>query len=185
MALDLLDTVLRRKPEYVLLDAAQEAEVLTFLSQNKTDWRSLFEGQSAYRLAAHAPYISTVLHSESWVRDLLQKCWGRGCLIFVSSSLPIEDVRKHFRQFLYVQNSNGEQLYFRFYDPRILRVFLPTCNAAELKEFFGPVAEFILEGEKAVEVNVFTVEKAQLENRSAAVSLAALKKSRPPQVAEE
>ena len=34
---------------------------------------------------------------------------------------------------------------FRYYDPRVLRSFLPACNAAELHQFFGPVQSFIVE----------------------------------------
>ena len=31
---------------------------------------------------------------------------------------------------------------FRFYDPRILRAFLPACTSDELRSFFGPVQRF-------------------------------------------
>lgn len=34
---------------------------------------------------------------------------------------------------------------FRYYDPRVLRVFLPTCNKEELTNFFGPIQAFVLE----------------------------------------
>jgi hypothetical protein len=33
---------------------------------------------------------------------------------------------------------------FRFYDPRVLRIFLPTCNAQEVFQFFGPVVNSYL-----------------------------------------
>src|SRR5439155_1286760 len=34
---------------------------------------------------------------------------------------------------------------FRFYDPRVLRIYLPTCNAAEQQFVFGPVLRFLCE----------------------------------------
>ena len=40
----------------------------------------------------------------------------------------------------------GERVYFRFYDPRVLRVYLPTCSSSELKGVFGPVGRFVVEG---------------------------------------
>jgi hypothetical protein len=36
---------------------------------------------------------------------------------------------------------------FRFYDPRVLRRFLPTCNPAEMKVFFGEVETLFAESE--------------------------------------
>ncbi len=36
---------------------------------------------------------------------------------------------------------------FRYYDPRVLRVYLPTCLAPELRTVFGPVRRFLLESE--------------------------------------
>jgi hypothetical protein len=34
---------------------------------------------------------------------------------------------------------------FRFYDPRVLRVYLPTCWPGELTRMFGPVESFVME----------------------------------------
>jgi hypothetical protein len=46
-----------------------------------------------------------------------------------------------------VKTEDGEELYFRFYDPRILRIFLPECTAEEAVEFFGPIQAFWVEAE--------------------------------------
>ena len=55
---------------------------------------------------------------------------------------------RHFRQFLRVRDEAGREFFFRFYDPRVLRVYLPTCNSEELRTFFGPVELFSMEGER-------------------------------------
>jgi hypothetical protein len=39
-------------------------------------------------------------------------------------------------------------LKFRYYDPRVLRAFLPTCNAGELKTLFGDVDQFFIESKE-------------------------------------
>ena len=41
-----------------------------------------------------------------------------------------------------------KKVLFRFYDPRVLRVFLPTCTPKEVLEFFGPIKRYVLEGEE-------------------------------------
>ena len=46
-----------------------------------------------------------------------------------------------------VYDEDGKPLYFRYYDPRVLRVYLPTCNESELKTVFGPVTHYWVEGE--------------------------------------
>ena len=57
-------------------------------------------------------------------------------------------MRRHLRHFLEVQLPDGKQVYFRFYDPRVLRVFLPTCTADEINQFFGPIKQYLMEDEK-------------------------------------
>jgi hypothetical protein len=56
-------------------------------------------------------------------------------------------LRDHFREFQTVELPDQRTVLFRYYDPRVLRSFLPACNAAELRAFFGPVQSFIVEGE--------------------------------------
>ena len=56
-------------------------------------------------------------------------------------------LRDHFREFHTVELPDQRTVLFRYYDPRVLRSFLPACNAAELASFFGPVQSFIVEGE--------------------------------------
>ena len=48
------------------------------------------------------------------------------------------------RHFLMIE-LEGEEVYFRFYDPRVLRGFLPNCTPGEIREFFGPIREFLME----------------------------------------
>ena len=41
-----------------------------------------------------------------------------------------------------------QPLYFRYYDPRVLRVYLPTCDADELRTLFGPISRLLCEDEE-------------------------------------
>lgn len=54
-------------------------------------------------------------------------------------------LRRHFRRFLRVTDEQGQPLMFRYYDPRVLRVYLPTCTAEELALVFGPVSAYLIE----------------------------------------
>jgi len=55
---------------------------------------------------------------------------------------PREELARHLQRFLLVLLPDGNKWFFRYYDPRILQVYLPTCQPVELEEFFGPVRGF-------------------------------------------
>jgi hypothetical protein len=65
----------------------------------------------------------------------------------VVSQANLKVLRQHFRKFIMVY-SDGQPLYFRYYAPRIMRMYLPTCNADELEIIFGPVEYYLVESEE-------------------------------------
>ncbi|WP_337040318.1 DUF4123 domain-containing protein [Emticicia sp. 17c] len=68
--------------------------------------------------------------------------WG----IFINTSLTLKELAAHLQKLLIVtMQDDGRMVYFRFYDPRVLRTFLPTCHVTQLKELFGPVEVFFCE----------------------------------------
>ena len=78
------------------------------------------------------------LAPRSWLLDaFFRHGWGESWGILVNSRRSFKELRRHLRRFLYVRTELGEKLYFRFYDPRVLRVFLPTCGKDQLDEIFG------------------------------------------------
>jgi len=69
--------------------------------------------------------------------------------VYLTCDRPFAEVRKHLRRFLTVElEGSSKPVLFRFYDPRVLRVFLPTCTPKEVLEFFGPIKRYVLEGEE-------------------------------------
>jgi hypothetical protein len=48
---------------------------------------------------------------------------------------------------LTVKDEDDRWLYFRFYDPRVLRVIIPACTPEESANFFGPISRFVMEGD--------------------------------------
>ncbi len=76
------------------------------------------------------------------------------------------------RRFLRIKTDDGQQLYFRYYDPRVLSIFLPTCDASQLQEFFGPVNQFIIEDPTRQRTLLFTQQHGSLQTtaRSAIIT---------------
>lgn len=123
---------------YAILDACGAPVVAARMElMAKERASSLYRGTAEEDYWAIAPYLVSVdLEFLAWIYETLwSEAWG----IFVVAEAPLETLRKHFRRFLKVLDPDGEQMYFRFYDPRVLKTFLPTCSAHELQDFFGPI----------------------------------------------
>jgi hypothetical protein len=101
---------------------------------------SLYRGTADEQYWAFAPYLFAVDGDVlDWiVADLWTEPWG----IFAVADGDIEAVRRHFRRFLLVQAPNGEQWYFRFYDPRVIAGFLPSFSREQLSILYGVVSAY-------------------------------------------
>ena len=143
------------EPLYAVLDAARNPKIIGLLSHCGHEFRSLYEGKAALDLALRAPYIVHVPAESPLLEKLARQAWGKSLGVYLTSRLPLEEVRHHLRHFLTVEIEGGKPVYFRFYDPRVLRVYLPTCSDEERREFFGPVRAVLMEGEPCSQVFQF------------------------------
>jgi len=124
---------------YAVLDAARNPAVLARLSETGAYQQSLFEERGKPVLSRVAPYLVQLPVGSAMYTAMIDKGWGRDWSIFLRSPSPLPAVRKHLRRFLMVTGPTGKRMYFRFYDPRVLPTYLPTCNPQELVDFFGPI----------------------------------------------
>jgi len=140
---------------YAVLDGASVPDLLPKLAEAKEEWACLYRGELEPDMAEVAPYL-VKLRAESPFTDwLLSEGWGNHWGIFALTQTGLEALRRHFRHFLRVKDPSSRVLYFRFYDPRVLRVYLPTCNRAEIKTLYGPVRTYIAEDAKTGNAETF------------------------------
>jgi len=135
------------QPLYAILDAAREPSVLKVLIESGAMRQSLFEGVAGAHLAHFAPYLVALPADAPLIEALAKQAWGKSWGIFVASEFAFDDLRGHCRNLLTVRTPDG-QAYFRFYDPRVLRIFLPTCLPEEVNALFGPVKYYLMEDEE-------------------------------------
>ena len=135
------------QPLYALLDAACEPSVLKVIFESKEEYQSLFEGHHGAQLTHFAPYLIRIPPKSPLIDTLVKQAWAKNWGVYLTCDKPLKDLRTHFRQFLMVKLPSGKQVYFRFYDPTVLRLFLPTCLSKEIEEFFGPVKQFLMEAD--------------------------------------
>jgi hypothetical protein len=138
-----------REPHiYTILDAARDEQICPAILNSDSEYICLYRGDQAIDLADVAPYLVKLERGDSFTNWLLRHGWGKSWGIFLASDAPFNELRQHFRTFLMVYDDKGKPLYFRYYDPRVLRVYLPTCNESELEAVFGPVTQFIVEDDE-------------------------------------
>ena len=133
------------QPLYAILDAARDPRVLKLLLESKEQYQSLYQGKSADQLLHFAPYLVRLPKRSPLIEQLIKNGWGKSWGIYLTCDQPFETVRSHFRHFLIVKTEAGKDLYFRFYDPRVLQAYLPTCSPGEAEQFFGPIKDYLME----------------------------------------
>lgn len=130
---------------YAILDGARDARVHRTVVGSGLAHQCLFTGDLGTELAQAAPYLVCLDRESAATRRILSLGWGQSWGIFLTSPAAIEHLRRHFRRFLRVADETGKLLYFRYYDPRVFRAYLPTCNEGELDTIFGPVSRYVAE----------------------------------------
>jgi hypothetical protein len=155
---DRLLPLLRRdvQPLFAVLDAARDIRILALLVHHKEECQSLYEGAEGAKLAQVAPYLVRLAPDSPLLEAIVKEGWGKSWGVYLTSAADFQEIRRHLRHFLQVKLRDGEQVYFRFYDPRVMRVFLPTCTAEEAGQFFGPIKRYVMEGEEPDQLWEFT-----------------------------
>ena len=156
---------------YAILDGARTFDIPFRLRSAKVEYDSLYRGRSEEVLWHVAPYLVRCGPDSEFFHWVLEHGWGDSWGIFLTSRADLEDVRMHLRHFLLVQDEDGKQLYFRFYDPRVLRAFLPTCTPEETHQFFGPVRCYLIEAKEPETLLKFTASRQGAQQEAVPLSI--------------
>jgi len=162
-------------PWFAVIDAAQDESAPLRAKNTGRRTQSLYAGDQGAQLDHVAPHLVSFDLDDAFADWLLAR-WGMNYGILLQSNASFDDLRKHFRKFLLVKNEAGKKFRFRFYDPRVLRSFLPNCTLQETTEFFGPVTRYFSEGQTGNELNEFSLGRNELTVREHAIE-----KPDPPQ----
>jgi len=134
-------------PVFAILDGASAPNLVKHLYEHEPEYCCLYRGELQPDMATVAPYLVRLEAEDKFTDLVLTEGWGVHWGIFFVTPANLRTLRDHFRSFHTVELPDQRTVLFRYYDPRVLRNFLPVCNAAELATFFGPVQKFVVEGE--------------------------------------
>lgn len=157
---------------YAILDAARDEKIYPAIVESSREHRCLYAGHQVLFLgklpqvlAKAAPHLVKLEPEAVFTRWIISRGWGDSWGIFLVSSADLRELLRHFRRFLMVKDENGKAFYFRYYDPRVMRVYLPTCNVTELKMLFGPVDRYYVEDEDAGSLREYRLVDSKLAER--------------------
>lgn len=125
---------------HMLADGAADPELAARIRLGKLDHDCLFAGPLTARLQAAAPWLVHLSPASAQTRELIGRAARhQGILVSAPAHVSTRQLRLHFKKLLWVRDEDGRELYFRFYDPRVLAIYLPTCTPEEKRIVFGPV----------------------------------------------
>jgi hypothetical protein len=154
----------------MILDCARDRRIYSDLVNSHFIYSCLYSGDLSYELERAAPHLVQLELEDKATRTLIEKAWGNSWGVFLKSGTRMERLRRHLRTFLMVRSWRGERLLFRYYDPRVLRVYLPTCTTGELQTVFGPIQQFWTESHNHDTLLRFDFSRGKLTHETVSVS---------------
>lgn len=155
---------------YAILDGASVPGLPQKLADQEPEHVSLYRGELEPDMAEVAPYLVRLDPEAPFTEWVLDRGWGKHWGIFVETSADLTSLRAHLRKMLKVHDSEGRPLLFRYYDPRVMRTYLPTCNGEELQTMFGPVDAYLMEDESGAALLRFRLKNGTLAKQLEQVS---------------
>jgi hypothetical protein len=154
---------------WMLVDAASDERIYGLLLECfYSQHACLFAGNLPPALRINAPYLIQLEYDDKKMRRFVRHAWNQNWGVFVRCNAQFDMLKRHLQTLLIAQDEAARPLLFRFYDPRVLRIYLPTCTPQELRTVFGPIQSFYVEDESPNSVLEFSFAK-ELVTRKYAV----------------
>jgi hypothetical protein len=156
IAADLLGRLPPHERVYAVLDCARDPRLRSWIFDSRLARWCLYRGTLTPELENAAPWLVALQRDHASTAQLLERVWGGACGVLLSTSLPSKELRRHLRRFLLAQTERGQVLLFRYYDPRVLRVYVPTLTPKEATQFFGGISTWVAEGIEPDQLHLFS-----------------------------
>ena len=132
---------------YGVLDCSRSPELYEHAVRLEPEASScLFEGRLDETVRRVSPFLVELSSSDPLSRLWRTQGWGQAWGILISSRAGLRDVRRRLRHFTQVRLPDGVgPVLFRFWDPRVFRVYLPTTDDSEIGGWFQDIDRYVVE----------------------------------------
>ncbi len=153
---------------YAVLDGARNKRIEPLLNNSTLEHACLYAGKLSYVLQRAAPHIVKLEKNHPLTHKLLRMGWGDSWGIFAicQPDITMVAMRNNCRRICKVESPEGKTFIFRYYDPRVLRTFLPTSDADGLTKILGPASVLVCENEQPNQLNHYTNNSGSLQLQS-------------------
>lgn len=130
---------------YAILDAASIPHLLKKIYSKLHKFKCLYPGDQSFALSDVAPYIVPLELNSDFTKWLINEGWGNHWGIYVAvekGQSNLKTMTEHFRKFMVIQNPENKSVYFRFYDPRVLRDYLPVFDPDQCDTMYGSIIAY-------------------------------------------
>lgn len=129
---------------YMIIDAARDPRIFPALVASQALHVCLYsEDKVADEIRAVAPYLVRIQQLDDFINWCLEEGLHQQWMIFFTASgQHLPGLRTHFKRLAIVATEDGDRLLFRYYDPRVLSVYLPTCNQTERDYIYKSIPWF-------------------------------------------
>lgn len=112
---------------YAIVDAARADRPLELVEESVDPYASLYDGEQGRAFDDVAPYLVHLRSDSGLLERLVREGWGDAWGIFAVSRTGFDAVRRQLRRFLMAEvEGEPHRVFFRFYDPRVLRTLAPV-----------------------------------------------------------
>lgn len=131
---------------FAVVDTARDEDLYPLVMASQ-DWTCLISGKLDPALAPTLPYIVRLSKGRSLADAWQARGWGRGWGITLQYEGSTDNLRRHFKRFLFARLPDGMVAMFRFYDPLVFRRYLHASTPDEASPWFRGVDRYYLEGD--------------------------------------
>lgn len=162
----LLDAAPKGANTYALMDCALDSTICPTLHASGCAMKCLYTQSWQTPLGDVAPYLVELDPKANFSTTLLTWDWYANWGYFVQSAASLDDCAQAFMAVTTAQLPNHVEAFFRFQDPRVLRVFFETASADDVKAVFGKATRLVVpmadDGVSREGAIVYTLESGKL-----------------------
>jgi len=148
---------------FMVIDGASAPSLIDHLyDDDEVAFSCLLSGELEPDMHEVAPYLIELEDGTPFAEWVITHGFGHHWGIVLRSSLKHHHLLRRFRQLLFVRDDQGDPLYFRFYDPRVFRAYLPTCRDEETWPWFDNIDHYLVEGDEPGLLLRFSADEGQV-----------------------
>lgn len=125
--------------------------------------RCLYEGRLDPRVVRVCPHVVELAEHDPLSDLWRHEGWGRSWGLLMQSRASLQAVRRRLRHFTQAKLPDGQgPVLFRFWDPRVFRVYFPLVEPEQLGEWFRDIDAYIVEDEAGAGLTRFSLDGGRL-----------------------